>query len=182
MRIVIVGTYTPNGGLDWYWCQQLATRPADRNAAASDTTPLTIYHPSALLLTPFRCRSSRCSILYDSVTDLGLVNPLQCKGKYNATSNNIKLVHWSLMGGLLHLVLRGGDWAGPHPTQPPPRCNKCNFYRSVCCIFAIWQQCVLFVSLLALFVSIKPTTTTTTTTTTNSPPINGKCTNHRIAV
>jgi len=30
------------------------------------------------------------------------------------------------MGGLLHLVQRGGDWAGPQPAQPPPRCTKCN--------------------------------------------------------
>ena len=27
------------------------------------------------------------------------------------------LVHWPLMGGLLHLVQRGGDWAGPQPGQ-----------------------------------------------------------------
>jgi len=27
------------------------------------------------------------------------------------------LVHWPLMGGLLHLVQRGGDWAGPQPTH-----------------------------------------------------------------
>jgi len=39
-------------------------------------------------------------------------NPLQCKGNYSATSNNMKLVQWPLMGGLLHLVQRGGDWAG----------------------------------------------------------------------
>jgi len=25
----------------------------------------------------------------------------------------MKLVHWLLMGGLLQLVQRGGDWAGP---------------------------------------------------------------------
>ena len=25
----------------------------------------------------------------------------------------MKLIHWPLMGGLLHLVQRGGDWAGP---------------------------------------------------------------------
>jgi len=31
-----------------------------------------------------------------------------------------------LMGGLLHLVQLGGDWAGPQPTQAPPRCIKCN--------------------------------------------------------
>jgi len=27
-------------------------------------------------------------------------NPLEFKGNYSATSNNMKLVHWSLMGGL----------------------------------------------------------------------------------
>jgi len=40
--------------------------------------------------------------------------------------NNIKLVHWPLMGGLLHLVQRGGDWAGPQPAQALLRCTKCN--------------------------------------------------------
>ena len=62
-------------------------------------------------------------------------NPLDSKGIYSGTSNNImmnkdvyntKLAHWPLMGGLLHLVQRGGDWAGPQPTQAPPRCTKCN--------------------------------------------------------
>ena len=37
------------------------------------------------------------------------VNPLECKVNYSATSNDMKLVHWPLMGGLLHLVQRGGD-------------------------------------------------------------------------
>jgi len=55
--------------------------------------------------------------------------------------NNMKLVHWPLMGRLLHLVQRGGDWAGPQPAQVLPRCTKCN-----------------------------------------SQPINGQCTNQRIAV
>ena len=32
------------------------------------------------------------------------INPLDSKGYYSATSNNTKLVHWPLMGGLLHLV------------------------------------------------------------------------------
>ena len=54
------------------------------------------------------------------------INPLQCKGSYSATSNNMKSVHWPLMGGLLYFVQRGGDWAGPQPTQSPPRCTKCN--------------------------------------------------------
>ena len=30
------------------------------------------------------------------------------------------------MGGLLHLVQRGGAWVGPQPAQAPPRCTKCN--------------------------------------------------------
>ena len=30
------------------------------------------------------------------------------------------------MGGLLHLVQRGGAWAGCVPAQSPPRCTKCN--------------------------------------------------------
>jgi len=47
-------------------------------------------------------------------------------GNYSATSNNKKLVHWPLMGGLLHLVQRGGDWAGPQPAPVSPRCTKCN--------------------------------------------------------
>jgi len=55
-----------------------------------------------------------------------VLNHSECKGNYSATSNNIKLVHWPMMGGLLHLVERGGDWAGPQPCQAPPRCTKCN--------------------------------------------------------
>jgi len=47
-------------------------------------------------------------------------------GNYSGTSNSMKLVHWPLMGGLLHLVQRWGDWAGPQPAQAPPRCTKCN--------------------------------------------------------
>ena len=34
---------------------------------------------------------------------------------YFVGGNNMKLVHWPLMGGLLHLIQWGGDWAGPHP-------------------------------------------------------------------
>jgi len=31
-----------------------------------------------------------------------------------------------LMGGLLHLVQRGGAWAGCGPVQSPACCTKCN--------------------------------------------------------
>ena len=30
------------------------------------------------------------------------------------------------LGGLLHVVQRGEDWAGWGPAQSPPRCTKCN--------------------------------------------------------
>jgi len=53
-------------------------------------------------------------------------NPLDSKGNYSATSHNTKLVHWPLMGGLLHLVQRGETWVGCSPAQSPPRCTKCN--------------------------------------------------------
>jgi len=53
-------------------------------------------------------------------------NPLECRGNYNATSNDMKLVHWLLMGRLLHLVQWGGDWAGPQHARSHFRCTKCN--------------------------------------------------------
>ena len=45
------------------------------------------------------------------------VNALESSGNYSATSNNMKLVHWPLMAGLLHLVQQRGAWAGWSPTQ-----------------------------------------------------------------
>ena len=44
------------------------------------------------------------------------VNPLMGTGNYSATSNNMKLVHWPLMGE--HLEQQGGYWAGPSPPRP----------------------------------------------------------------
>ena len=55
-----------------------------------------------------------------------LINPLEFRGNYNATSNNMKLVHWPLIDGLLNLVQRRRGWAGPQPAQAPPSCTKCN--------------------------------------------------------
>jgi len=49
------------------------------------------------------------------------LNPLMGTGNYSATSNNMKFVHWPLVGLLLHLVQRGGDWVGPQPAQASPR-------------------------------------------------------------
>ena len=39
-------------------------------------------------------------------------------GNYSATSNNMKLVHWPLMGGLLHLVQRGVTGRDRSPPIP----------------------------------------------------------------
>ena len=36
----------------------------------------------------------------------GNVNPLEFIGNYSATSNNMKLVYWPLMGGLLNFAQR----------------------------------------------------------------------------
>ena len=51
-----------------------------------------------------------------------MVNPLDSKGNYSATSINTKLVKWPLMDGLLHLVQRGrgGAWAGFSPIVAVP--------------------------------------------------------------
>jgi len=62
--------------------------------------------------------------IYEWTTDKTsslFINPLDSKDNYSATSNNTKLVHWPLIGGLLHLVQRGGAWAGCGPAQSPPR-------------------------------------------------------------
>ena len=48
------------------------------------------------------------------------INSFEFRGNYTATSHNMKLVHWSLMGGLLHLI---------QPTESPPGCTKC---KSLC--------------------------------------------------
>jgi len=48
-------------------------------------------------------------------------NTRQLNCNYDTTSDNMKLVHWPLMGMVLHLVHRGGAWVGPQPAQAPPR-------------------------------------------------------------
>jgi len=61
----------------------------------------------------------------------------------------MKLVHWPLMGGLLHVVPRGGNWAGPQPAKTPPRCTKCNSppFNGQCTnhrIAALWSVALRF--------------------------------------
>ena len=45
-------------------------------------------------------------------------NSLEFRGNYSATVDNMKLVHWPLMGGLLHLVQRGWAWGAGAPPSP----------------------------------------------------------------
>jgi len=66
------------------------------------------------------CRCS-CTCFY-CLRYLKGVNPLDSEGNYGVT----KLVHWPLMGGLLHLVQRRAAWAGCGPAQSPLSCTKCN--------------------------------------------------------
>jgi len=44
--------------------------------------------------------------VYKEIDSTASINPLECRSNYSATSNDMKLVHWPLMGGLLHLVQR----------------------------------------------------------------------------
>jgi len=49
---------------------------------------------------------------------VAVFNPLERRDNYSLTSNNMNLVGTLAVDGcvLLHLVQRGGDWAGPQPT------------------------------------------------------------------
>jgi len=65
---------------------------------------------NAMILGPLSVYSENIMVIDETITSP--LNTLDCRGNYSATSNDIKLVHWPLMGGLLHLVQRGGDWVG----------------------------------------------------------------------
>jgi len=41
-------------------------------------------------------------VLQKTYNRVQTLNALDSKGNYSATSNNMKLVHWPLIGGLLH--------------------------------------------------------------------------------
>jgi len=70
----------------------------------------------------------------------------------------MKLIHWPLMGGLLHLVQRGGNWVGPQASQPPPSPAVPNAtahpsMASVpitvllyCCAVLMWVGCYIWYS------------------------------------
>jgi len=65
------------------------------------------------------------SILLGRLSEVDLIikghRPLsECKGNYSAMLSNMKLVHWPLISGLLHLVQQRGDWAGGHSPPKAP--------------------------------------------------------------
>jgi len=101
-----------------------------------------------------------CTKIANRQPRVNVVNPLEFKGNYSATSNNIKLVHWPLMGGLLHLVQRGGDWSEPQPAQAPPRCTKCNS-PSINGQYQQWYCCIMVRCLAVLIVALKGLTSYT---------------------
>jgi len=94
----------------WCWCCSCWIR-VKRESILSSVTSW-----DAVLQVSGTCSptSAICSHLFYC-----FFNPLECKGNYSATSNNMTLAHWPLMGGLLRLVQRGGDWAIPNVTAHP---------------------------------------------------------------
>ena len=65
--------------------------------------------------------SQEDSTVHNDEQNTFAVNLLECKGDYSATSNNMKLVHYPLTGGLLHLVHGGSGGAsyGAKGLKPP---------------------------------------------------------------
>jgi len=82
-----------------------SSRPPATLQFQRDSNPLTTLSTSS---------SPRFFFRWASLS-LPLVNPLECRGYYSATPNNMKLVHWPLMGGRLRLVHRERDWQGRSP-------------------------------------------------------------------
>jgi len=58
------------------------------------------------------------------------LNPLECKGSYSATSNNMKPVYTLSVytGGAVTFGTANGGLGGPQPqlAQAPSHCTKCN--------------------------------------------------------
>jgi len=50
-----------------------------------------------------------------------------------------KLVHWPLMGGLLHVVQRGGDWAGCNSPPISGQYHRIAIMMVSCCAVLMWQ-------------------------------------------
>ena len=63
----------------------------------------------------YSLRLGACCVDHTDLFDyIQSVNALMRTDNYSATANNNKLVPWPLMGGLLHLVQRGGGQSGAY--------------------------------------------------------------------
>ena len=72
-----------------------------------------------MTLNRFHDNEYHLSILVAASAVVLYVDPLEFRDNSSATSNNMQLVHWPLMGRLLHLVQQGWVWAGPQVVQAP---------------------------------------------------------------
>jgi len=62
--------------------------------------------------------------------------------------SNTVIGTWSLMGGILHLVQRGGAWVGCGPAQSPHRSTKCNSPPSTASVptsYSMWHYNCLWI-------------------------------------
>ena len=119
-----------------------ADRPVDKCLVSLRSPPINTstvlgelpgrrYTPDQQCQLIYGQQSYYCGVRHRIVCLLVLVNQSldsleRRANRISASSNNMKLVHWALMGGLLHLVQRGGDSVGPQPVQASLRCTKCN--------------------------------------------------------
>ena len=98
----------PLAGEEWDFCWSLP---------ASPWSPLPALCLAGLGFRPlgpkrpplFFCQTEHCN---------QILTLYRLQGIYSATSNNTKLVHWPLMGGLLHFVQRWGAWRATPPPSP----------------------------------------------------------------
>jgi len=54
------------------------------------------------------------------------INPLEYRGNYSATSNNMNFVHLAVDGWAVTFGTARRGLGRPHPAQATPRCTKCN--------------------------------------------------------
>ena len=86
----------------------------------SDPQCITVHAPlpasATIAFANARCSSAQriCKHTLNVLIHRRIINVSDSKGNHSVTvtSNNTKLVHWPLMGALLHLVQRGGAWVG----------------------------------------------------------------------
>jgi len=98
------------------------------------STLISLYFSSLWWFSKFHCIAFHHILLYFTFVNRWSrvvckhVNPLKPQSNEPLYSNTDTVIgiHWPLMDGLLHLLQRGGVWAGCGPAQSPPRCSKCN--------------------------------------------------------